>query len=104
MNKVDFSVFGIDSLDVVEMIMFLEETFGVTVSEEDAQGFGSKRAIVDWLEAHLAGKRPGKKAVAVLKRVAETEARPELISDLRGPWRRDQVAAIIRTMFKNDAD
>jgi acyl carrier protein len=41
---------GADSLDVVELIMELEDEFGVTISDEDASQLYTVGRIVDYLE------------------------------------------------------
>ena len=41
---------GADSLDVVELIMSLEDEFGVTISDEDAAQLYTVGRIVDYLE------------------------------------------------------
>ena len=41
---------GADSLDVVELIMSLEDAFGVAISDEDAAQLYTVGKIVDYLE------------------------------------------------------
>lgn len=41
---------GADSLDVVELIMTLEETFSISISDEDAVKLDTVGKIVDYLE------------------------------------------------------
>ena len=41
---------GVDSLDVVEMIMALEDEYGVTVSDEEAVNLNTVRKIIDFLD------------------------------------------------------
>lgn len=41
---------GADSLDVVELIMSLEDLFGVSITDEDAAQLYTVRRIVDYLE------------------------------------------------------
>ena len=45
-----FDDLGADSLDVVELIMSLEDEFGVTISDEDAAQLYTVGRIVDYLE------------------------------------------------------
>ena len=41
---------GADSLDVVELIMSLEDLFGIAISDEDAAQLHTVSRIVDYLE------------------------------------------------------
>ena len=41
---------GADSLDVVELIMSLEDMFGVSITDEDAAQLTTVRRIVEYLE------------------------------------------------------
>jgi len=41
---------GADSLDVVELIMSLEDAFGIAISDEDAAQLYTVGRIVDYLE------------------------------------------------------
>jgi len=89
-----------DSLDFVEMVTAVEEIFGVNIHDEDAEGFGSPKEIVDWLEPHVRNQRPNKEAIALLKGVALLQQHPELAEGLDGSWRREQIAGIIREILK----
>jgi acyl carrier protein len=41
-----------DSLDLVELIMELEDQFGVKISDEDAQGIQTVGQAVDYINSH----------------------------------------------------
>ena len=41
---------GADSLDVVEMIMSLEDMYGITISDEEAAQLFTVRRIVDFID------------------------------------------------------
>ena len=43
-----------DSLDAVEIIMELEDEFGISVPDEDAEGFKNIGDIVKYLEENIA--------------------------------------------------
>ena len=41
---------GADSLDTVELVMALEEEFGLEIPDEDAQKIGTVQAAIDYIE------------------------------------------------------
>jgi len=43
---------GADSLDIVELLMSVEEAFGVAVPDEDVQGLKTIKDIADYVESH----------------------------------------------------
>jgi Phosphopantetheine attachment site len=90
---------AMDSLEIVEAVMLIEEVFGTEIPDGDAETFGSPREMVDWLELHLSNQRPSKGAAALLKKLAKAHNNPELAEGLEGTWRREQIAAIVREMF-----
>jgi len=91
---------AMDSLDLVEAVMLIEEIFGTDIPDGDAGNFGSPKEIVDWLEPHLSNRRPNKAAVSMLKKLAKAHDDPRLADGLEGTWRREQIAAIIREIFR----
>ena len=92
---------AMDSLDFVEAVMVLEEVLGIEISADDAEQSGSPREMVDLLERHLSNQRPTKKAAELLRGLAKSQNNPELAEDLDGAWRREQIAAIIRELFRD---
>jgi acyl carrier protein len=44
---------GADSLDVVELVMALEEEFGMEISDEDAEKLATVRQAIDYIESHV---------------------------------------------------
>jgi hypothetical protein len=90
---------AMDSLDLVEAVMLIEEIFGTEIPDSDAE-IGSPRDMVDWLERHLSNQRPTKEAAAVLRKLAKAHNNPELAEGLEGTWRREQIAAIVREIFR----
>ena len=89
-----------DSLDIVEAVILVEEVFGTEIPSNDAEHFGGPREIVDWLEPHLSNQRPNKQAAALLRKLARDHNSPELAEGLEGTWRRAQIAAIVREIFR----
>ncbi len=43
---------GADSLDVVELVMALEEEFGLEISDEDAEKLSTVQQAVDYIQAN----------------------------------------------------
>jgi len=91
---------AMDSLDLVEAVMLVEEIFGTDVPDGGAENFGSPREMVDWLEPHLSNRRPNKEAAALLRKFAKAHNDPGLAEGLDGTWRREQIAAIVREIFR----
>ena len=89
-----------DSLDLVEAVMLIEEIFGTEIPDGDAENFGSPSEIVDWLEPHLSNRRPNKQGADFLRKLATAHNNPELTEGLEGTWRREQIAAIVREIFR----
>ncbi len=44
---------GADSLDVVELVMALEEEFGLEINDEDAEKLISVKMAVEYIENHV---------------------------------------------------
>ena len=44
---------GADSLDVVELVMALEEEFGLEISDEDAEKITSVQQAVSYIDGHV---------------------------------------------------
>ena len=91
---------AVDSLDFVEAVMALEEVLGIEIPDDDAEQCGSPREMVEMLERHLSNQRPTKRAAELLKSIAKAQNYPELAKGLDGAWRREQIAAIIRELFR----
>ena len=91
---------AMDSLDLVEAVMLIEEVFGTEIPDNGAQTFSSPRGMVNWLEFHLSNQRPNKAAIALLRKLAKAHNNPELAEGLEGTWRREQIAAIVREIFR----
>jgi len=89
-----------ESLDTVEMVMVFEEVFGVVLPLDGTQRVTTRDGTVDWLVTHLSNQRPNRQAAALLKRLAQSRQNPELARDLNGPWRREQVLAILGEILK----
>lgn len=92
---------AMDSLDFVEAVMVLQEVLGIEIPADDAEQSGSPREMVDLLEHHLSNQRPTKKAGELLRGLAKSQDNPELAEGLDGVWRREQIAAIIRELFRD---
>jgi hypothetical protein len=90
---------AMDSLDLVEAVMLIEEIFGTEIPDGDAPQL-RQSAMMDWLERHLSNQRPNKEAAALLRKLAKAHNNPELAEGLEGTWRREQIAAIVREIFR----
>ncbi|GBD28447.1 MAG: acyl carrier protein [Armatimonadota bacterium] len=50
---------GADSLDVVELVMALEEEFGIQIPEEEAEKIQTVGQAVQYIEEHLQAAKEG---------------------------------------------
>ena len=48
---------GADSLDTVELVMALEEEFGIEIPDEDAEKITRVKEAIDYIEAHAKTKK-----------------------------------------------
>lgn len=91
---------GMDNFDPVEAVMALEEVLEIEIPDDEAELCGSPREMVDVLERHLSNQRPTKGAAECLRSIAKSRNNPELADGLDCAWWREQIAAIIREMFR----
>ena len=52
-NKSFKDDFGADSLDIVELIMAIEDEFGIEIPEEDTEGIKTVSDALDYLEERI---------------------------------------------------
>lgn len=52
-SDVSLRKLGADSLDMVEIVMRVEEQFGLEIPDEDAEDFETIRDIVDYVDREL---------------------------------------------------
>ena len=48
---------GADSLDTVEIIMAIEEAFGIEIPDEDAEKIATVKAAIEYIEKHASAKK-----------------------------------------------
>ena len=48
---------GADSLDTVELVMALEDEFGIEIPDEDAEKITRVKEAVEYIESHAKGKK-----------------------------------------------
>jgi hypothetical protein len=91
-----------DNVDL-DIVMFYENIFDTHIPDEDAEYFGGPLGMEEWLEQHLSNQRPKKDAAALLRMLAQAQQRPELAEGLDKTWRREQISALVRDIFRKRA-
>lgn len=89
-----------DSLDTIEKMMAFEEAFEADLPDTGPETFSGPNELVDWLEVSISNQRPNKAARALLTKLAKDQQSPGLAQGLDGPWRREQIAAIVREISR----
>lgn len=59
----------------------------------------SELAVVDWLEWDRLAWGFNRYAADFLKKLAKTQGNPRLAEGLKGSWRREQIAAVVRELL-----
>jgi hypothetical protein len=93
---------SMDNVDL-DIVMFCENIFDTHIRDEDARYFGGPLGMEEWLEQHLSSQRPNQDAAALLRMLAEAQQQPELAEGLDGTWRREQISALVRDIFRKRA-
>ena len=88
------------SIDLVEVIMAIEESFEVEIPDHDAEAISGPREIVNWLTVHLAGKAMSDGAVLQLENLSRQRRMPHLMQNLNRTWQPDQINAIVREILR----
>lgn len=89
--KLKSSLFQMDSLDSVEVLIALEEVFDVTISDAEAAAMTTPRDVIDWLLLHVSNKELNEKAMHFLH------------GDNIGVWQRHHVSSVVRAIIVEQA-
>ena len=65
--KLKSSLFDMDSLESVEILIAIEETFDVTISDSEAEAMATPRDVVVWLWPRVSNKEPNEVARRLLQ-------------------------------------
>ena len=83
-----------------DLLTFLEDIFNVRIADDDAKYIVGPLKMEEWLALHMPKQRPTPEAAELLRLLAEVQHRPELAEDLDGSWRREQISALVRDIFR----
>jgi acyl carrier protein len=67
-NKLDPRT-PLDSLEVVQVVMGIEEAFGIEIPDEDAEKFRTSGDIIDYIERHGKRRESGKSLLKKLSKL-----------------------------------
>ena len=87
----------------LDLVMFVENIFDTHIPDDDAEHFGGPLGMEEWLEQHLSNQRPKQDTAQLLRMLADAQQRPELAEGLDGTWRREQISALVRDIFRKRA-
>lgn len=99
-KKLNDAAGTLDSLDVVEFTMVVEETFGVEFTDRVSEQLKTPGMLTEWLCNEVGLAPPNEKAMRLLRDIAAAENRPELTSEL-GRWHRVQIAAVVTKLLRD---
>ena len=85
--KLKSSLFEMDSLDGVEVLIALEEVFEVEITDAEAEAMTTPRHVIDWLVPRVSEKDPNEKAMRILDE--------QYVS----AWDRARVSAVVRAII-----
>jgi acyl carrier protein len=90
---------SMDSLDSVEVVIAVEKTFDVVITDEEAQGMQTPRHILNWLLPRVGNRAPNKKALHMLERVSVREKQAMLFRNDGSCWSEEQVVAVLHEII-----
>jgi len=90
----------ISSINLIDVILAIEESFGVEIPDLDAEAFGSPRDIVEWLALRLTGKPIPPQAALLLENLSRQEGASESVLHADGTWRRGQIEAVVQEILR----
>jgi len=93
----------ISSINLIDVVLAIEESFGVEIPDLDAAAFSSPRDIVEWLALRLAGKPVAGPAAPLLENLSRQRGAPELADRSDGTWRREQIEAVVHEILRAHA-
>jgi hypothetical protein len=91
-----------EMFEEIEKIELVDQLFGTDFPVELTQDLtaNNSRELVDYFELQLRGWGPNRAAADFLKKLAKNHNNPALAEGLHDNWRRDQISAFIREIFK----
>ncbi|HWR16688.1 MAG TPA: phosphopantetheine-binding protein [Terriglobales bacterium] len=98
-KSINSSMKAMDSLDAVEVVMAIEETFDVTIPDGDVEAMQTPRSVSNWLLPRVEVHAPNKSARRCLLKISMRDSRPDLVKDVGEPWNQEQVIAVLRNII-----
>ena len=87
----------------VEHRLTIEEAFDITISDQDAEAIQTPHDLIEWLLPQVTDLPPNIVAARKLKAMSVRDNRGDLLVKPNEPWRREQVAAIVREIIVQES-
>jgi len=90
----------LNSVDLVEVIMAIEESFEVEIPDHDAEAISGPGEILNWLTIRLAGKAMSDGAALQLENIARQRPMSQLMQNLNRTWQPEQINALVQEILR----
>ena len=90
----------LNSIDLVEIVMAIEEAFEVDIPDHAAEAISGPREVANWITQHLGGKAMSDRAALRVENLARQHRASQLMPSLNRTWQPEQIKAMVREIFR----